>query len=111
MFNQIYTSVWSKYRPVIIQLMMSAQEGPAEYKLSAHEFKALNPKERSYSFELHAYKGKATNNIKTSANANDLLLMLNASKKAKELLEEGSFGFTLDKQFVLHVVKLEVPAL
>jgi hypothetical protein len=87
--------------------MVTSQEGPTQYKLFGHEFKALNSKERSYTFELHAYKGKATNNIKTSANATDLLTILNSSKKAMELMQETHFEFILDKQFVLHVKRTD----
>jgi hypothetical protein len=109
MSNQVYISLWNKYRPVIIQLMLNSAEGPQRYKFFNHEFKALNPKEKSYSFALQAYQGKATNNIKTSLMAQDLLNMLNMSKKATELLGAHRFEFTMDKQFVLHVSR-PVPA-
>lgn len=107
MFDQIYTPLWNKYRPAIIQLMLTSQEGPKEYKLYGHEFKALNSKERNYSFELRVFKGKATNSIKGSVNASDLLSILNSSKKAVELMDETEFQFTLDKQFVLHVARIQ----
>lgn len=103
MVHQMYISLWSKYRPVIIKLMMASEGGPQQYKLFDHEFKALNAKERNYSFELQAYQGKAVNNIKTSVVAQDLLNILNMSKKASELMNENHFTFMLDKQFVPHV--------
>ncbi len=108
MINQVYTSLWSKYRPAIIQLMLAAEGGPQQYKLFDHEFKALNSKEKNFSFELHAHQGKAQNNIKTSVTAQDLLSMLNMSRKASELMAEGHFDFMLDKKFVLHVSKRPV---
>ena len=107
MFNQVYVSLWSKYRPAIIQLMVASQEGPKQYKLYAHEFKVLNAKEKSYSFEMRAFKGKAVNKSKTTANALDLLAVLNDSKKASELMAETQFDFMLDKQYVLHVTRVE----
>jgi hypothetical protein len=107
MLNQIYVSLWNKYRPAIIQLMVASHEGPRQYKLYVHEFKALNSKERSYSFELRAFKGKALNRSKTTANALDLLTVLNDSKKATELMNENEFDISLDKQFVLHVARVE----
>lgn len=107
MLTQTYISLWNKYRPAIIQLMVASQEGPREYKLYAHEFKVLNAKEKSYSFEMRAFKGKAINKTKTTANALDLLAMLNDSKKAVELMTENQFDFTLDKQYVLHVARVE----
>jgi len=103
MSNQVYISLWNKYRPVIIQLMVNSAEGPQKYKFFDHEFKALNPKEKSYSFALAAYQGKATNNIKTSLLAQDLLNMLNMSRKATELMQSNHFEFNMDKQFILHV--------
>lgn len=106
MVGQVYSSLWSKYRPAILQLMLASEEGPQQYKLSNHEFKALNSKEKSYSFQLHAHQGKATNSIKTSAAAQDLLSMLTTSRKASELMEDQHFEFLLDKNFVLHVSRL-----
>jgi hypothetical protein len=103
MANQLYIPLWNKYRPAIIQLMIASEEGPQQYKFSSHEFKALNAKEKKFSFELHAYKGKAVNNIKTSANAQDLLMMLASSRKASELMEDIQFEFSLDKQFHLNI--------
>jgi hypothetical protein len=108
MTHPIYSSLWNKYRPAILQLMVASWEGPQEYKLFDHEFKALNPKEKSYSFELRAYQGKAVNNIKASNTAKDLLVMLNSSRKALELMTEDHFEFTLTKQFVLRVTRIPV---
>lgn len=103
MINSAYSSLWNKYRPAIIQLMLASEEGAQQYKLFGHEFKTLNPKEKSYSFELHAYQGKSVNNIKTSTVAKNLLDMLNMSRKASELMSEEHFEFKLDKQFTLHI--------
>lgn len=103
--SQVYVSLWSKYRPVLIKLMTAAENEPQQYKLFDHEFKSRNPKERTYSFELQAYQGKAVNNIKTSPPAQDLLAVLNMSKTAVELMSAGTYQFTLDKHFLLKVVK------
>jgi len=103
--SQVYVSLWSKYRPVLIKLMTAAETEPQSYKLFDHEFKSRNPKERTYSFELQAYQGKAVNNIKTSAPAQDLLAVLNMSKTAIELMSAGTYQFNLDKHFMLKVVK------
>jgi hypothetical protein len=110
MSTAVYISLWSKYRPAIVQLMLASENGPQQYKLFDHEFKALNSKEKTYSFELQAYRGRAVNNIKTSVPAQDLLNMLNTSRKASELIGEGQFDFKLDKQFVLHISRKKVEA-
>ncbi len=106
MVNQVYISLWNKYRPAIIQLMLASEGGAQQYKLFDHEFKALGPKEKSYSFQLCAHKGKAVNSIPKSANAKDLLDMLNMSRKAMELMGEVTFEFKLDKQFILHISRI-----
>jgi hypothetical protein len=101
-----YASLWSKYRPVILQLMMAAGNDPQQYKLSAHEFKAIGQREKSgFSFLLEASGGKALNNIKGSNVARDLLHVLQQSQKASQLMKEGVYELKMDKQFVLHVSK------
>lgn len=109
MIDLVYIPLWNKYRPAILQLMVASAEGPQEYKLYGHEFKGLNPKEKGgYSFTLHAHKGKATNNIKKSIVAQNLLSVLGNSKKASELLATETYEFVMDKQFNLRVTKLEI---
>jgi hypothetical protein len=99
-----YASLWNKYRPVILQLMMAANTDPQQYKLSAHEFKAIGQREKTgFSFLLEASGGKALNNIKGSNVARDLLHVLQQSQKASQLMKEGVYELKMDKQFVLHV--------
>ena len=100
-----YSTLWNKYRPVILQLMSAAVEhGPQQYRLFSHEFKAVGQKEKSgFSFVLEASNGRALNNIKTSTVAKDLLLVLQQSRRASELLNEAPYELSLDKQFILHV--------
>lgn len=104
---QGYSSLWNKYRPAIMQMMVAANEGPQTYKFFKHEFKAVNPKEKSYSFSLEAYQGKAADSLRATNIAKDLLSVLTTSPKATELMESSKYEFALDKQFVLHVTKLE----
>jgi hypothetical protein len=112
MINHMYTPLWNKYRPAVLKLMLASEQSPQQYKFSGHEFKALNAKEKSYSFELTAFQGKAVNKIKSSIIAQELLEMLNMSKKASELMDSETYQFVLDKKFILHVsrVQKEVPA-
>jgi hypothetical protein len=102
-----YSTLWNKYRPVILQLMSAAAEnGPQQYRLFAHEFKAVGQKEKSgFSFVLEANQGKALNNIKTSTVARNLLHVLQQSKRASELMNEATFELSMDKQFMLHVTR------
>ena len=100
-----YSSLWNKYRPVILQLMSAAAEkGPQQYKLFSHEFKAIGQREKSgFTFLLEASNGKALNNIKTSTVAKNLLQVLQQSKRASELMSEAAYELSMDKHFVLHV--------
>jgi hypothetical protein len=108
MITKIYTYVWSKYRPAILKLMVDSASGPQQYKFSSHEFKNVNPKEKGgYAFTLRAFQGKAVNSIRTSAVAQDLLVILLQSRKASELIEADTYEFILDKRFVLHVTRVE----
>jgi len=104
--SQIYVSLWSKYRPAILKLMVAAGEGTQQYKLFDHEFKMLNPKEKGYTFTMQAFKGRAMNDIRKSATAQDLLHVLSQSKKATELMDGGKYEFILDKQFTLSVTAI-----
>ena len=86
--------------------MVASEAGVQQYKLFNHEFKALDPKEKKFSFEFQAHKGKALTKISSSTNAKDLLEMLNMSKRASELMDETTFNFKLDSQFVLHISRI-----
>jgi len=106
--NNLYVSLWNKYRPMILQLMSAASQGPQHYKLFPHEFKSVGEKAKlTYTFTLEASKGKAMNNIKTSAAARDLLQVLQQSKRAMQLMNESTFVLNLDKHFVFHVTRKE----
>jgi hypothetical protein len=104
-----YTFLWGKYRPALLKLMVDSNGGPQTYKLSAHEFKAVNPKKKdSYAFTLKVHKNKAINDIRTFVIAKDLLLTLQQSQKAAALADTSVYEFALDKNFLLRVTKEEV---
>jgi hypothetical protein len=106
-----YIPVWSKYRPVILQLMSNTVNGPQQYQLYGHEFKAFSKKDKGgYSFLMEAYNGRAVNNIKSSQMALDLLQTLQQSKTASQLLREAAYEFSLDKNFVFRINRKEVVA-
>jgi hypothetical protein len=106
MAGNVYHSIWSKYRPAILQLMIASENQSQEYRLFDHEFKALQPKEKDYSFEFRAHKGKSLNKTTLRTNAKDLLEVLNMSRKATELMDESEFEFVLDKKFILHITRI-----
>ena len=104
--GNVYAHVWNKYRPAILQMMIASEGEPQQYKFSSHEFKSANPKEKgSFAFTLHAFQGKAVNNIKTSEIAQSLMSVLQQSRKATELMETETYEFAMDKHCVLHIKK------
>ena len=106
MTGNVYGHVWSKYRPVILKMMIGAEGEPQSYKFSNHEFKNANQKEKgNFAFTLHAFQGKAVNNIKSSEIAQSLMSVLQQSRKATELMELETYEFVLDKQCILHIKK------
>jgi len=105
--SQLYVSLWSKYRPAILKLMVEAEGGTQQYKFFGHEFKSLNPKEKGYTFSMQAFQGRALNDIRKSATAQDLLHVLLQSKKGTELLDASKYEFVLDKQFTLSVSTIQ----
>lgn len=105
---QTYGYLWGKYRPAILKLMISAAEGPQQYKFSVHEVRTANPKGKAgFTFTLKFHKGHAVNDVRSSVIAKDLLQVLQQSKKACELSESSMYEFTLDRHFVLHVIKTD----
>jgi hypothetical protein len=107
--SESYGYLWRKYRPAILKLMIASAEAPQEYKFSAHEVRAANPKDKSrFTFTLTIHKSKAVNDIRTSLIAKDLLRVLQESGKATELSEASIYDFKFDKHFVLHVVKRDI---
>ena len=111
--SNIYFALWSKYRPVILQLMKASESDEQQYKLSGHEFKAVGDKTKSgYAFSLETQEGKVLKIIGRPTPARDLLLMLQRSKTGALLMSEASYELRLDKEFVFHVTRKpeEIPA-
>ncbi|MDH5604941.1 MAG: hypothetical protein OEY51_13415 [Cyclobacteriaceae bacterium] len=101
--NNVYTSLWRKYKPVILKLMTDSSDGPQEYPFYIHEFKALNDKERSFSFEVEVIEGKAKRVVKQSRAALDLVEVLRQSASASQMMNDYIFEFSLDRNFIFHI--------
>lgn len=107
MLTRTYTPVWSKYRPAILKMMIESTNEPQSYQLSDHEFKALSPRQKGgYTFAFQVSSGKAINGLKNSIIAQDLWEILQLSPKASELISQSAFEFSMDKQFILHINKI-----
>jgi hypothetical protein len=107
--SNLYVPLWSKYRPAILQMMIASAQGPQQYKLFNHEFRIIDPKEKDYSFALKISNGTSGNNWKSPNVSQDLLRVLEASRKASELFASDSYEFVLDKKFVFHVTRVPEP--
>ena len=89
--------------------MIDSANEPQKYQLSNHEFKALNPKQKGgYTFAMQVSSGKALKGLTNSSMAQDLWSVLQLSAKANELISNASYEFMMDKQFVLHISKINI---
>jgi hypothetical protein len=53
MYLRKYGPLWSKYRPVILKMLLAAAQEPQQYKFTPHEFKAMDEKKKTgYGFAL-----------------------------------------------------------
>jgi hypothetical protein len=102
-----YAPLWNKYRPAILKMMLAAAYEPQQYKLMQHEIQSMDEKKKTaFGFNLLISGSKATNNIKDSEIAQDLLNMLLLSRKGAELVDVHSYEIMLDKKFILHVSQI-----
>lgn len=104
--NNVYASLWSKYRPSILKMMIAAEAGPQQYKFYSHEFTALKANQKTFAFNVAVTSGKAANASKLHVVAKDLLLTLQYSPKAVELMGLHQFEFKLDRNFIFHVSRI-----
>ena len=87
--------------------MIDSNNEPQSYQLSNHEFKALNPKQKGgYAFALQVSSGKALKGLKDSIVAQDLWEILQLSPKATEMIANAAYEFSMDKEFILRVNKI-----
>ena len=99
-----YTHIWQKYRPVILNLMVTSSNGPQTYDLSSHEFIDVNNKRKTgYSFSLKMFKNRNIGEKKVNGVGLDLLAVLQQSQKANELTHQANYLFEMDKNFKLQV--------
>lgn len=102
-FTSPFSSLWNKYRPAVVKMMTEAVNGPQTYKLFPHEVKALDQKARTFKFTLRVENSKPAATPKDSVIGSDLFYALTLSNKAKELMQQHVYEFTLDRDFTLSV--------
>lgn len=87
--------------------MLDAKTGPQQYKLFEHEVKLIVNAAKNPAFTLRAMNGKMITGTKDSIMGRDLLLTLQSSEKAKELMETTAYDFTLKRDYTLHIALAE----
>lgn len=102
-----YGPLWKKYRPVLVKMMLDAKNGPQQYRLFEHEIRLIVPIAKNPAFTLRAKQGKAISGTKDSLMARDLLITLQSSPKAVELMETAAYDFTLKRDYTLHIALAE----
>lgn len=104
-----YAHVWSKYKPVIVKMMVDSSEKEQEYQLSNHEFVDVNPKRvTGYSFDIEISKGRILVEPKGNLLLKDFMYVLKKSEKANVLMETRNFNVALSKDFKLTITSSEV---
>jgi hypothetical protein len=99
-----YNSIWRKYRPALLRLMVDASKGPQRYQFVANDFAGLDHRsKKDYCFSLSMNKSKSVNSIRSSPIAIELLHTLQDSKTANQLSQFNTYEFVMDKHYVLHV--------
>src|SRR5690348_15094847 len=87
-----YAPFWSKYRPVILKMMLNAAQEPQQYRILQHEYEAMDDrKKKVQGFNLRVFQSRAVNDIRNSESAQDLLHMLLQSRKGTELTGSNQF--------------------
>jgi hypothetical protein len=104
--TRTFMGLWSKYRPVILKMMIDADEEAQNYQLSGHEFQAFSGlKKGVYSFNLQVDQGRVVSGLKDSSVAQGLWEILQMSRKASELISKSGYHFSMDRTFVLLIRK------
>lgn len=107
MGKEFYVSLWKKYLPIIKLLLKKVDNGPQELKLSKYEFVAAGGRaDENWRFNLELTNGKLSNNIKGSAVARNLEMVLTDSVDTRPLLLGKKVKINMDNDFVLKIQKL-----
>lgn len=102
--ENIYITLWQKYKPAIVGKMKSAIDQAQIYQLSKHEFEAAGQRlAAGYAFNLEIVNGNVNNNIDGSAVARDLFEVLKQSTSARELMKDAHYKIILSKEFLLKI--------
>ncbi len=106
-----YFPIWKKYRPVILKLMIDSEGGNAQqYRFSKHEFTDVDTKKNvTHPFKMDVFQGRGSYPKRASNIATDLLAVLKQSQRAWELMNEATYHFELDKDYMFHVNSSPAP--
>jgi len=102
--SNIYVKLWQKYKPAIVSKMKLAVNEKQSYQLTKHEFTVIGDSiSAGYRFHLEFKNGRVCNNIEGSSPARCLVIVINESDAAKEIMKDKHYIIKLDTKFVLHI--------
>lgn len=98
----MYTSIWSKYLPVIKILMKRSVNGEQKLALNRIDFeRAGTGRKAGYKFIIEFTNGKVGNLISSSLLASHLATVLQEDEIIKQLLQENNYEVSLNTKFQL----------
>lgn len=100
-----YTALWQGYLSQIQRELTDSNE-PQTIQLDKEKFTDVGNR-KSYSFNLEYKNGIVNNNIGGSAVARDLDKVISKSETIKSILKNGYYKINLDREFILHIQKLQ----
>jgi hypothetical protein len=100
-----YVDLWKDELPDIIEMLQKAEKGTQQKTLSKAAFDELGHRKK-YGFNLEFKNGEICNNIRGSAVARDLKIVLSESLKAKKILQTGHYKINMGIAYCLTITKL-----
>lgn len=101
----MFTQTWKKYLPVILLLMKRSTQGEQILSLNHTDFqRAAGGKKIKFTFyDLHLTNGRINYQVKHPAVAKDLTLLLQENDRARMLIRDQTFEFSLNSIFQLSI--------
>jgi hypothetical protein len=104
--SNIYINLWSKYL-TSINSKLNFCSTKQFIQLSKNEFESVGDRKKSgYRFNLEFVDGIKSNNIKHTAVARDLAMVLLKDSTSKRILKTGHHKINMNKDFLLSIIKL-----
>jgi hypothetical protein len=100
MGEQIYTPIWNKALPEILQILLSPPHN-GSMQFSPDNFNDVGGR-KVYTFRLDIVKGAPSNNLSGSAVARDLADVFLSDERTRALADRTRILLRMDKYFTFH---------